>query len=193
MANQNYKGLFQNWEIGVATNVINRVRRDKEGLLSEEFDDLLQECLTHWYFSKNDYNASSGANIRTFMAKVVEHKLRHIDERLTSDKRRISMESVSLDEPILDEEDSPTFLDRHSRDETASNQQAGLELKIDISRILHKLTPEQTEICKLIGQEGMSFQEVSKAIKKHRATLYREIQRIKAIFMEERLHEFFKK
>lgn len=191
MANHNYKGLFQDWEIGVAISVINRIRRDQKCLELEDFDDLLQECLTHWHFSKDDYDSSFGANIRTFMARVIEYKLRHVAEKLASDKRKISMESVSLDEPIFDEEGSPTFLNQLSKDEVASYQQASLEFKIDISRIFKKLTSRQRELCRLLSEEGLNINEASEILKIPRSTLYEDIKRIKAVFERDNLREYF--
>ncbi|MBI5643240.1 MAG: sigma-70 family RNA polymerase sigma factor [Deltaproteobacteria bacterium] len=175
----------------MAISVINRIRRDQKCLELEDFDDLLQECLAHWHFSKNDYDPSFGANIRTFMARVIEYKLRHIAEKLASDKRKISMESVSLDEPIFDEEGSPTFLDQLTKTEFGSYQQTSLEFKIDISRILKKLTSRQRELCRLLSEEGLNINEASEVLKIPRSTLYEDIKRIKAVFERENLREYF--
>ena len=184
-----YEGLFENWEIGVAKNVIERFRKKWKCLAREGFDDLLQECLTHWHFSKDDYDPSAGANLRTFMSRVVAHKLGHIVEKLTSDKRKISLASNSLDERISDEEDSPTYLDQLP-DDSVSNLKISAELKIDISRTFQKLTPQQKKLCRLLGDEGLSIKEASEALKTPRGTLYEEIKRIKAIFQKEKLHEY---
>ncbi|MFA4905065.1 MAG: sigma-70 family RNA polymerase sigma factor [Candidatus Margulisiibacteriota bacterium] len=186
-----YQGLFEDWEIGVAKNVIERFRKQWKCLELEGFDDLLQECLTHWHFSKDDYDPSAGANERTFMSRVVEHKIQHIIEKLTTDKRKVSSESVSLDERISDEEDSPTFLDRLSEDENlTSNLHVSAELKIDITRAIQKLTPKQQELCRLLGEEGMSMSEASEALKTPRGTLYEDVKRIKAIFEKAKLHDY---
>ncbi len=186
-----YQGLFEDWEIGVAKNVISRFRKQWKCLDLEGFDDLLQECLTHWHFSKDDYDSAAGANIRTFMARVLEHKLQHIIEKLTTDKRKVSSECVSLDERISDEDDSPTFLDRLSEDKIlSSNLHVSAELTIDLTCAIQRLTPKQQELCRLLGEEGMSMSEASQTLKTPRGTLYEEIKRIKAIFEKANLHDY---
>ena len=39
---------LQGWEIAVAKKLIGEFRRRSRSLNREDFDDLLQECLTHW-------------------------------------------------------------------------------------------------------------------------------------------------
>lgn len=186
-----YQGLFEDWEIGVAKKVIDRFRKQWKCLELEDFDDLLQECLTDWHFSKSDFNPSAGANIRTFMARVLEHNLQHTIEKLTADKRKVAQECVSLDERISDDEDSPTFLDGLSEDENhASSLHVSAELKIDITRTIQKLTPKQKELCRLLGEEGLNMSEASEVLKTPRGTLYEEVKRIKAIFEKAKLHDY---
>lgn len=191
MKSQRYKGLFEDWEVGIATNAIERLRKDWACLRMEGFEDLIQECLIHWHFSKDDYDPLAGTNRRTFMVRVVEHKLRHIIEKLTAGKRKASIDNISLDERISDEEDSPTNLDQLPVDEEYfSNLRLSAELKIDLSRTYQKLSPKQRELCRLLGQEGLSIQEASQVLKTPRGTLYEDIKRIKAIFQKENLHEY---
>jgi hypothetical protein len=59
--NQNYAGLFENWEIGVATKVIREFKAQWKWLQRIDEEDLLQECLTHWLFRrKAQYVYGSG-------------------------------------------------------------------------------------------------------------------------------------
>jgi len=191
MMSPRYEGLFEDWEIGVAKNVIERFRRQWKCLEIEGFEDLLQECLSYWYFSKDDYNPSAGANIRTFMSRVMEHKLQRLIEKLTAGKRKAGIDNVSLNEPISNEEDAPTYLNRLSEDESqTSNLHISVELKIDISKTIQKLTPQQRELCRLLGEEGLSITEASEVLKTPRSTLYEDIKRIKSIFQQENLHEY---
>jgi len=191
MMSPRYEGLFQDWEIGVAKNVIERFRKQWKCLELEGFDDLLQECLTDWYFSKDDFNPSAGANVRTFMSRVVAHKLQHLIEKHTAGKRKAGINNVSLNEPISDEEDSPTYLDQLSEDENhVSDLHITALLKIDIHRTIEKLTPQQRELCRLLGEEGLSVSEASELLNTPRSTLYDDIKRIKAIFQQDNLHEY---
>ena len=111
--------------------------------------------------------------------------------KLSSDKRKVSIDSVSLDEPLSEDEDSPSYLDQLSEDESyVSNLHITAQLKIDISRTIQKLTPQQQELCRLLGEEGLSITEASELLKTPRSTLYEDINRIKAIFQQENLHEY---
>jgi RNA polymerase sigma factor (sigma-70 family) len=191
MMSPRYEGLFQDWEIGVAKNVIERFRKQWKCLELEGFEDLLQECLSYWHFSKDDYNPSAGANERTFMSRVIEHKLQKIVRDLTRDRRNIFNKSVSLDSPISNDEDSPTYLDQLAEEEGHSTDvHVTALLKIDIHRTIEKLTPQQRELCRLLGEEGLSVSEASELLKTPRGTLYEDIKRIKAIFQRENLHEY---
>ena len=189
--NHRYRGLFVDWEIGVATNVVNRFRNQWKCLEQADFNDLLQECLTHWHFAKDDYNPSAGANERTFMSRVVEYKIQKIIRDLNRDCRSIANKSISLDSPLTDEEDSPTLLDRISADENHTSElHVKAELKIDISKTIQKLTPKQQELCRLLGDEGLNINQASKIMQIPRGTLYEDIKRIRSIFQQDGLHEY---
>jgi len=191
MESQRYKDLFENWEIGLATNVINKFKSQWKCLQWEDFKDLLQECLIDWYFAKDKYNTSAGANQRTFMAKVIEHKLQHIVEKLASNKRKASSEAVSLDEPISKEKGSPTYSDQLPADEDhVHNLQIIIGLKIDVPKALQKLPTRQRELCRLLYEENLSMKEASEVLGIPRTTLYDDIKRIKAIFQKEKLNEY---
>ena len=104
----NYFGLFEDWEIAVARNVINSFlgQLEKEGV-----EDLLQECLTHWFFHRNQYIGKNEASQKTFMAKVVKNKLIQIIRKNSANKRKSTHVTVSLNEPVGDDNDSPTLMD----------------------------------------------------------------------------------
>jgi len=191
MKSQRYKGLFEDWEVGVAKNVIEKFRNQWKCLDLEGFDDLLQECLFHWHSVKDKYDPSFGASRQTFMSRVVKNKLGHIIEKFSTDKRKIFTEAESLDQPLSDGDDEPTLLDILSEDEKyATNLRIHAELKIDISRTVQKLTPKQQELCRLLGEEGISIPEASQLLGMPRGTLYEEVKRIKSIFQKENLNEY---
>jgi len=66
------------------------------------------------------------------------------------------------------------------------------ELKIELSRAYQKLTPQQQELCKLLGEEGMSINEACKHFDKHRSNIYRDVLRIRKLFEEEGLKDYLK-
>ena len=181
MTKPSYKGVFNDWEIAVAKSVIEKCRRGSV-LKIEEFDDLLQECLMHWCFVKDRYNPAKGASRQTFMARIVENKLLHINDKLTSHKRDI-LKTVSLDQPISIEEDSPSLLEVIPDNKPCvSNLRITVGIKIDVSNTLQKLNPKQQKLCRLLGEEGLNIKKDSESLKIPRSTLYGEIKRIRRMF-----------
>ena len=71
-----------------------------------------------------------------------------------------------------------------------SNPNCLLDLKIDLSRVVSKLTSRQSEICHLLPEMDFSVQAVSDYLNLARSTLHREIKRIRAVFQAERLQEY---
>lgn len=187
----NYGGLFESWEIAVAKKVINDYRKKYRCLEREGFDDLLQECLIHWLDVRDRYDPERGASKKTYMAEVVGNVLGQIAIKAKTDKRKTIYESVSLDQPLNDEEDSPTLKDKIPQSNDALPQ-INSELKIELSKAYQKLTLQQQELCKLLGEEGMSISEASRRLDKHRMIIYREIERIRELFEKEGLKDYLK-
>ena len=57
-----YEGVFEGWEIAVAKKLVDQFKRKWKCFFKDDFDDLLQECLSHWYFVRKRYEASKGAS-----------------------------------------------------------------------------------------------------------------------------------
>ena len=85
---QNYEGLFESWEIAVAKNLVNEFLNKWDLLRREGFEDLMQECLTHWFFVKKEYDTNREASESTFMSRIVRHKLINVVDRVYADKRK---------------------------------------------------------------------------------------------------------
>ena len=188
---ERYKGLFADWEVGVAINVITRFRRQWECLSREGFEDLQQRCLTKWHLVKCTYDPLAGASQQTYMAKVIERELLHIVEELTSDKRNVFNNSVSLYQPLSDEEDSPALLDKLAADEDyPTDPEVSIALRVDIVEVLKKLSPRQRELCRLILEEGLNIKKASQILKIPRSTIYEDIKRLRVIFKKEGLYEY---
>jgi RNA polymerase sigma-70 factor (ECF subfamily) len=192
---QNYRGLFQDWEIAVAKKLVNEFQEKWRCLEREDFDDLLQECLTHWFFAKDDYDPRREASQKTFMGRIIRNKLTDLVRERESDKRKIAHLTVSLDEPLGDDEDSPALIDKideQTVSDTAPNPFLGIQLKIDLSKALQKLTPKQKELCLLLGEKGLTVKEASEYLKTPRSTIYDELKRIRTIFMKGGLEDYLK-
>ena len=192
---QNYRGLFQDWEIAVAKKLVNEFQERWSCLEREDFDDLLQECLTHWYFAKDDYDPGRVASQKTFMGRIIRNKLTDLVREREADKRKIAHLSISLDEPLGDDEDSPALIDKiddGSINDASHNHFLEIQLKIDLSKALQKLTPQQKSLCRLLGEKGLTVKEASEYLKTPRSTIYDELKRIRTIFMKEGLEDYLK-
>lgn len=190
---RHYGGLFQSSEIAIATRLISEFRRKWECLKREEFEDLLQECLTHWFFAKDGYDARKGASSKTFMAKVIRNKLTDLVREKEADRRKIVQFTISLDKSLENEEYSPTLLDKIDRNITADSiDDSILEilLRIDLSRILPSLSLEQKKLCSLLGEKGKTIKEISDILKTPRASVYDMKKRIRRIFKKKGLEVY---
>ena len=192
---QNYRGLFSDWEIAVAKNLVSEYQNKWACLSREYFDDLVQECLTHWFFSKDLYDSTKGASQKTFMGNVVRNKLTDIIREMEADKRKIFRFTVSLDEPSGNNEDSPTMLEKIDNNGYIDHRfdpLVDIQLKIDIPKALKELTPRQKKLCKLLGEKGLNIKEASEYLKTPRSTVYDELGRIRKIFEKEGLGDYLK-
>ena len=192
---QNYRGLFNDWEIAIAKKLVDDFQRKWECLKQEEFDDLLQECLTHWLFVKDSYDEGREASPKTYTGEVIRNKLTDFVREKEADKRKISQFTVSLDQPIGNDEDAPLLIEKIDEETTSdetTNPFMELQLKIDLSKALQKLTPKQKNICQLLGEDGLTIKQLSEYLKTPRSTIYDEIRRIRKIFMKENLEDYLK-
>ena len=193
MESISYKGLFNDREMEVATNVIARFMKQWKCLKREGFDDLRQECLFKWYRVKGRYNPLFEASQWTFMAVVIKNELLHKVEKLTPDMRKASAEAVSLNERISEEEGAPTYLDQLSaKEDSATDPRATIWMKIDVAEALRKLTSKQRKLCRLLGEGGLNIKEASEALKTPRGTLYEDVNRIGVILEETRVRDYLK-
>lgn len=187
---QNCKGLFQDWEIAVAKNLVNEFRDTQPCLQRESFEDLLQKCLVHWFFVKNGYEPTRGASPQTFMGRVIRNKLTDLVREHQADKRKLNHLAISLDEPMGNDEDSHTLEDTIA--DTHPPPILQVELKIDLSNVLQRLDPHKRQLCNLIGKKGFGIKEASDQLGMPRSTIYDEIKRIRAIFLKEGLEEYLR-
>jgi len=190
MTSCNYAGLFDDLEIGVVKNLVTEYRSKWTCLQYEDFDDLLQECLMHWYFVRDKYNPDKGVPCNAFMAKVVRNKLRHIIEKLTADKRIVNSKTISLSTPMGEDEDSPTLLDILDAEALSEKFAPAIGLPLDIAKAYSQLTPRQRVLCKLILDKGLNIDEAAKALRVSRSTIKNDKNRIKAAFAKAELHEY---
>lgn len=193
MALKQGNGL-QGWEIAVTKKLIGEFRRRSRSLYREEFDDLLQECLMHWLEVRQQLVPDPGGPPIAYMARVVRNKLIDLARERETDKRRGDQETVSLDDTVGDSEEAPTYADlvdaEQGRDLGGQESFDPADIRIDVTEVMRRLTPEQRRLCDLLGAEGLSIKEASEKLRIPRATLYEEIKRIRTIFAQHGLDDY---
>ena len=105
---QFYYDLFKSWEIAVAIKLVDDYIQKWQCLRKGDFEDILWECMSHWYMVRGEYSPNREASPKTYMGTVIRNKLQDIIRRQSSDKRQIWHHTVSLDEQLGNDEDSPT-------------------------------------------------------------------------------------
>ena len=68
--NHQYRGLFKDREVGIALNIIRQFRNQWQCLRNEDDEDLLQECLTQWFYARDKYDPAGGASRRSGWARI---------------------------------------------------------------------------------------------------------------------------
>ena len=188
--NKNYRDLFEDSEIAVAKKLVNEFRRMLPCLQREGFEDLLQECLVHWLSAKETYDPAREASKSTFMGRIIRNKLTDLVREREADKRKLAHITSSLDEHLGNEDDPDALVDTIA--DTNLSPILQIEMKIDLSQVLKRLTPKQKKLCHLLGNSGISIKDASERLKTPRSTIYDEIERIRRIFMKEGLNEYLK-
>jgi RNA polymerase sigma factor (sigma-70 family) len=183
----NYKGLFENWELAVSRKLVRQFRSRWASLGRDEFDELMQECLVHWLSVRSQFDPALDTNRSAFIARVVRNKLTDLVRERDAEKRKASFISISLDQPLGNQEDSPTLLDVVNESQVQQGEQLARTLRddaeVDIQRAMKLLTPFQKQVCTLLW-EGLSVQEASRELGVVRTTLYDELKRIRKIFSD---------
>ena len=189
---QFYDDLFHDWEIAVAKKLINDYILKWHCLRRGDFEDILWECLLHWYEVKGYYSPDRGASMRTYMGRVARNKLQDIIRRQSMDKRKILQYTISIEEKIGNDEDSRTLFDQLISSPSAEakcDPVTDIDKQIDISRIMKKLNPRQKRLCEML-ESGYSMTEISECLETPRSTLYDEIKQIRKIFEDAGLKDY---
>ena len=178
-----YGDIFADWEIAIAKRVVIQFQANYPWLKGLDFDDLLQECLIHWYLNRARFQENRGVSIKTYMARVLSTQLQLILRRELYDKRKASHLAESLQKPVGEGE--ATLADIIPADEHTTD----MSLRIDVESALKALTPLQREICNLLG-EDYPVKRIAEMIGKPRSTIRDEIKRIRDVFSQKGLKDY---
>ena len=188
---------LQKWEIAVAKKLIGEFRRQSRSLAREDFDDLLQECLMHWLEVRRRLSPNPGGPPIAYMARVMRNKLIDLAREREAAKRKGDLDSVSLDDTLNASDDAPTFAELfdavRSDEQSAESVLDPSDARIDIAKVMSKLTSRQRRLCVLLGEQGFSIKETAERLRIPRGTLYEEIKRIRKVFADHGLGDYLKR
>jgi RNA polymerase sigma factor (sigma-70 family) len=188
---------FEPWELATAEHVVAGFLATHPAPRDIEAEDLLQECLLHWWQQRRLYDPQRGASLPTFMRRVLQAKLIDIARGESAEKRQAFAGAVSLDEPLNRDDDEGGGADLTLNDilpdksadwqtEDAADQAL---LKECIDRVVDLLSPRQQQLLEMLRADA-AIARISSTLGIPRATLYDELARIKAIFRDEGLEQF---
>jgi RNA polymerase sigma factor (sigma-70 family) len=178
-----YGDLFEEWETTIARRTVAQFQVNYPWLRDLGFNDLLQECLTHLYFNRGSFQEGKGASVKTYMARVLNHKLHSILRQQLSDKRKIDHMAERLEKPLGESE--RTLSDVIPSDDIHLD----IPLRLDIESALGELTPLQKEICVLLSQD-YSVMKIAEIVGKPRSTVRDEIKRVRKTFREKGMEDY---
>ena len=95
---------FEQWELTDIKHLVKWFQKEHKVLALESSEDLIQECLMHWFFNRGQH-CKTKAGKRTFLNRVVKHKLLDLVRRRTVVIRKAFFESV----PLNNEEDNESM------------------------------------------------------------------------------------
>lgn len=185
---------FEAWEVDTAKAVVRSFIAAHGAFAKLDFDDLVQDCLFHWWLKRDRYEETRGTSRRTFMNRVLTNRLRDLRREELAEKRRGDREARSLDEPLDYDGDSPSLADLLP-DETADArpedrvEQAELRERIALTRE-HLPSRQRALLDHLLAGENLS--DVSRSLSTPRATLYDDMRRIRTVFEAEGLRDFLR-
>jgi len=184
------KGLFNEWEIAIAKKYVRQFRSTCQCLERDFEDDLVDECLKHWYFLRDTVKPEAEEKRRAYMVAIVRNKLSDIVREHTSKKRNEFFQAISLNQFLENNSDSP-FLAHPSQQDPADEADLP-ELKSKLDQVFKKLNPQQQKVYSALCDGQLTITEMSVCLKLHRNTIRNEINRIRKVFESEGFREFLR-
>ena len=151
----------------------------------------MQECLVHWFFTKDQYRAEEGAEEKTFLNRIIRNKLADIARIKGAYKRKVLYMSESLD-AMCDDEDLIGKKERALMvEEQVVEKITTADLPDAMARATANLSFRQKQICQYLS-EGMSQVKAGEKMNIPRTTLQEEVKRIREVFRKEGLEEYLR-
>ena len=183
---QPQEGL-QPWEMELAEDVVRGFLATRAPGTIQDADDLLQECLLHWWLQRKRYQQQRGASRRTFMRRVLNAKLVDLTREAGAAKRGCGRPADSLDREVGEEKEDGLVLGDLVPGDV--DMEAESSLGVDHQRGVALLTERQRVVIRALA-DGWRVTDISRRSGLSRGTLYEELQRIRQVFRDAGLEEY---
>jgi len=174
--------LFYEWEVAIAKKYVRQFRSTNRCLERDFEDDLVDECLKHWFFLRDTVKPEAEEKRRAYMVRIVKNKLIDIVRSRCAEKRHEFYQAVPIDDFLEDSLASPQQSPAEAIDLA--------ELKSQLNRAFQKLNLQQKQIYEAIYDGQLTITQISARLNLHRSTVYDAIKSIREIFEREGLKTF---
>lgn len=185
---QPQEGL-QPWEIELAQDVVRGFLAPRAPFPALDFDDLLQECLLHWWTQRERYREERGASRGTYMRRILNAKLVDLTREANASKRGGGRIAHSLDRDAEETEEEGLALG--DLVPSRVDIEAESSLRIDLRSGMALLTKRQRLVVRALAA-GWQTTDISRRSGLSRDTLYEELRRIRQVFQDAGLEEYLR-
>jgi RNA polymerase sigma factor (sigma-70 family) len=179
---KNDEQKLEDWAEPVARSVVKRFLASHPNLKGNDEEDLVQECLIHWFLHRDSYDPTRGASARTYMSVIVERRLGEIADAAYAQMRSGEQFARSLDERVGDGESGSRLGDTLA-DESLIDE---LGHSVQLEEALSSLSPLQRRIVEGYLDET-TVVDLAEELGKSRSTIYEELKRIRRVFQDKGL------
>ena len=174
-------------ELKIIHQLVGRFLKDFDVFQTRK-EEIIDICLDHWQQKCSQYSPDRGT-CAGFMKSVVRNKLKDLARMWSSRKHFHEYFRKSLSQLLEEKQESQISLslivNNHPVDSLAHD-----ELKAHLELIFNKLNTQQQMICRMLGEQKMNIAKISRQLNKDRKTIYKEIERIRFVFMKEGLRDY---
>jgi len=167
----------------------------RAGFTASDRQDLEQEMMLDLLRRLPRFDPKRGSR-KTFIARVVKHKVATIIEARKAGKRDYRLRACSLNDRLENDDggsierqetiDQDEYLRRTGR---LSRPAAELrDLCIDLGRVMASLSPELRTLCQRLQTESVT--EISRDTGIPRGTIYEAIKKLRAVFEDAGLRDY---
>ncbi len=180
---------FEPWEIELVRGIVQGFLATSGDSPVLGFDDLVQECLIHWWLRRERYREEREASRRTYMRRVLNARLVDLRREAQAAKRGSGRITDSLDRELGEEKEDGLALG----DLVPGNVDVEAEssLRVDLQRVAALLTRRQLIFIRELSAEK-PVTEISQRMGVSRDTLYQELRRIRGMFQDAGLEEYLR-